>query len=698
MVRDIAAYRKKYQGLWEVNPKVPIKDSYSLSLAYTPGVGRSCIEIQNDKERAYELTNKANSIAVISDLSNFPDFETINPLCAIPAVESKCLMYKLFANIDAYPIVLNTANMDEIDAVIRGLMPTFAGFDIDDMHPSRSADLESWFAEQLNIPILYSYRKPNLFLAIERAGLLGKVNPDIVLPALFRGALDVQATMINDEMYGVLGTAFKDAEESGLLKNCQDECLNLKIAARIAYHVSKTAMETGVAKVTIAPESIEDKYLAFLMEGSKSWFEEPLPGYKSSEHDIAENSLEFHRRTRGVIETGLKVSLVNLKDYSNFMSNQNTDEITKAIELDYKKAYELTPKGNLVAVITDGTAVLGYGDIGPEAGLPVMEGKAALFKTLAGVDAVPICLDTKDTDKIIDIISHITPVFGGINLEDIKAPKCFEIENKLIEKLNIPVFHDDQHGTAVVVLAGFINALKLVGKNIEDIKVVVNGAGAGALAVTDLLLGNGVKNLILCDTTGAIYEGRKEGMNSYKEAFALKTNPNKEKGELKDVLRGADFFIGLSVGNIVTFEMVKSMANKPVVFALANPIPEIMPELAYSAGAYVVATGRSDLKNQVNNSLAFPGIFRGTLDVRATRINREMKIAASNAIASLITESELNKDYIIPHALDLRVPPKVAEAVAKAAIDTGVAQINIKPEDIFERTKNYLYEGFLRNL
>ncbi len=698
MVKNIIDYRKKYQGFFEIATKIPIKDSYSLSLAYTPGVGRSCMEIKNNVDKSFELTNRANSIAVITDCSNFIDFENINPLCAIPVVETKAIFYKEFANIDAYPIVVNTHNIEEIAQIISNLTPTFAGFDLDDFLPERTAILENWFNDDLKMPILYSYRKPNIFLAEEWANLKGKINPNIILPAIFRGALDVKAYMISDEMYGILGKALEDIADSKLVLECSTDELNLRAAARIAYHVAKVAVDTGAAQLFIAPESVEEKYLDFLYEGKNSWFEKPLPDYKSSEHTLEENSLELHRRTHGVIETNSKIKITAKNDIEMFYSPEKVDQITKEIELDYLKAYELTPKGNLVAIISDGSAVLGFGNIGAEAGLPVMEGKAALFKSLAGVDAVPICLRTQNPDELIEIISRITPIFGGINLEDISSPRCFEIEKKLIETLNIPVFHDDQHGTAVVVLAGFINALKLTNKKLEDLKVVVNGAGAGAIAVSELLLQNGVKNLILCDTTGAIYEGRQDGMNKYKELIAQKTNPNKEKGELATVIRGADFFIGLSAGNIVTSEMVKSMASKPVVFALANPIPEIMPDIAKDAGAFIVATGRSDLKNQINNSLAFPGIFRGTLDVRARKIDNAMKTSAAFAIANLITENELNPDYIIPHALDLRVPPSVAKAVAKSAIKSGFAQIEADPDMIFERTKNYLYEGFLRNL
>ena len=693
MKKNIIDYRKQYRGFWETQPKVQVKDSYSLSLIYTPGVGKSCLEIKNNPEKSFELTNRGNSIAILTDCSTFPDFENINPLCAIPMVETKAVFYKEFAGIDAYPVVVNTHDVEAVARIISNLAPNFAGFDLDDFLPERTAIIENWFNDDLEVPILFSYRKPNLFLALERSNLLGKINPNIIIPAIFRGAMDVHARMINDEMYGVLGHAFMDILQSKLISENSTNELNLRAGARIAYHIAKTAIETGVAKLRIDPASVEEKYLDFLYEGRNSWFEKP----ESTHNDtIDTQSLELHRRIHGVIETNSKIKIKNSTDYEKFYSSDQVEVITKEIELDHLQAYDLTPKGNLVAIISDGSAVLGLGNIGAEAGIPVMEGKATLFKTLAGVDAVPLCLKTQDVNELIDIISHITPVFGGINLEDISAPRCFEIEKKLIETLNIPVFHDDQHGTAVVVLAGFLNAVKLTNKKIENLKVVVNGAGAGAISVSELLLQNGVKNLILCDTKGAIYKDRTEGMNPYKQAIAYKTNPNNEKGDLNTVIRGADFFIGLSIGNIVTADMIKCMANKPAIFALANPVPEIMPEIALNAGAFIVATGRSDFKNQVNNSLAFPGIFRGALDVRAKKINNEMKIAAAKAIAGLINNSQLSPDYIIPHALDLKVSPNVAKAVAKAAIETGVAQLNIDPEIIFNRTHNYIYEGFLR--
>lgn len=388
---------------------------------------------------------------------------------------------------------------------------------------------------------------------------------------------------------------------------------------------------------------------------------------------IQEEALKLHEEWKGKIQVISTVEVKSKYDLSTAYT-PGVAEPCMEIHKDVKKVYDYTRKWNLVAVVTDGSAVLGLGDIGPEAGMPVMEGKAVLFKTFGDVDAFPICLATKDVDEIVKTVKYISPTFGGINLEDISAPRCFEIEKKLKEEIDIPVFHDDQHGTAVVVLAGLINALKVVGKDIKNIKVVINGSGAAGIAITKLLMSMGLKAVILCDRTGAIYKGR-ENLNPAKEEIARITNLNKEKGTLKDVMVGADVFIGVSAPNTVSKEMVGSMAKDSIIFAMANPTPEIFPEDAKEAGARVIGTGRSDFPNQVNNVLAFPGIFRGALDARARVINEEMKIAAAFAIASLVKEEELCEDFVIPRAFDKGVAEAVSKAVYKAAKDTGVARI-----------------------
>ncbi len=400
---------------------------------------------------------------------------------------------------------------------------------------------------------------------------------------------------------------------------------------------------------------------------------------------LREDALKMHQEKQGKLEVNTKVEVKNAKDLSLAYS-PGVAEPCKVIHEEPETVYDYTMKGNMVGVVTNGTAVLGLGNIGAAASLPVMEGKAILFKSFAGVDAFPIALDTTDPDKVVETVKLLASGFGGINLEDIAAPQCFEIEERLKQQLDIPVFHDDQHGTAIVTVAGLLNALKIVNKEWKDIKVVLNGAGAAGIAITMLLYSYGVKNMIMCDTKGAIYAGRSEGMNKVKESVAAYTNVNKEAGSLADVIKDADVFIGVSVAGALTSEMVATMNKDAIIFAMANPVPEITPDEAKSAGAAVVGTGRSDFPNQVNNVLAFPGIFRGALDVRATDINEEMKQAAVGAIADLIMESELNPDYVIPSPFDPRVAPAVAAAVAKAAMETNVARITVDPQQVRDKT------------
>ena len=390
--------------------------------------------------------------------------------------------------------------------------------------------------------------------------------------------------------------------------------------------------------------------------------------------DYAKESLRLHEEWKGKIEVVATVPVAT-KDDLSLAYTPGVAQPCLEIQKDAEKSYELTRRHNLCLVVTDGSAVLGLGDIGPEAGMPVMEGKCVLFKAFGDVDAFPLCIKSHDVDEIVNTIYLISGSFAGVNLEDISAPRCFEIERKLKEKCDIPIFHDDQHGTAIITLAGLTNALRLVGKKKEEVKVVVNGAGAAAISITRLLLTAGVKHITLCDRKGAIYEGRTEGMNPIKEEMAKMTNLEKRSGSLANMLVGADVFIGVSAPGVVTTEMVKTMNQDAILFACANPTPEIFPDDAKAGGARVVATGRSDFPNQINNVLAFPGIFRGAFDVRAKDINDEMKLAASRALADLITEEELSEDYIIPKAFDPRVGKAVAAAVADAARKTGVARL-----------------------
>lgn len=390
--------------------------------------------------------------------------------------------------------------------------------------------------------------------------------------------------------------------------------------------------------------------------------------------DYAKESLRLHYEWKGKLEVTPRAA-VDSKDALSLAYTPGVAQPCLEIQKDVNKSYELTRRWNTVAVVTDGTAVLGLGDIGPEAGMPVMEGKCVLFKAFGDVDAIPLCIRSKDVDEIVNTVALLAGSFGGVNLEDIAAPRCFEIEKKLKERCDIPIFHDDQHGTAVITLAGLTNALKVVDKKMNEIKVVINGAGAAAIAIGKLLLSAGVKDLTLCDRSGAVYEGRPKGMNPIKDEMAKVTNLSKKAGSLADMLVGADVFIGVSAPGAVTTEMVKTMNRDAIIFACANPTPEIFPDDAKAGGARVISTGRSDFPNQINNVLAFPGIFRGALDARASDINDAMKIAAAKALAGLISDEELNADYIIPAAFDPRVKDAVASAVKQAAYDSGVARL-----------------------
>lgn len=400
---------------------------------------------------------------------------------------------------------------------------------------------------------------------------------------------------------------------------------------------------------------------------------------------LRDDALEMHRENQGKLEITPNVKVTN-KQQLSLAYSPGVAEPCKEIHEDSRKVYEYTIKGNTVAVVTDGTAVLGLGNIGAEASIPVMEGKAALFKSFAGINGVPIALDTTDTQEIIKTVKLIAPNYGGINLEDISAPRCFEIEETLKKETNIPIFHDDQHGTAIVTMAGLINALKIVDKELTNIKVVLNGSGAAGIAIVKLLHAYGVNNMIMCDSKGAIYSGRNFGMNDTKTYVAKWTNKDKVEGSLEEVIKDADVFLGVSVADILTQDMVKTMADDPIIFAMANPNPEINPNEAKQAGAKVVGTGRSDFPNQINNVLAFPGLFRGALDVEATHINEDMKKAAVEAIVHLIDENELHPDYCIAGPFDKRVAPSVAKNVAKAAMESGVARIKIDTQEIFDKT------------
>jgi malate dehydrogenase (oxaloacetate-decarboxylating) len=835
MFDDALAYRRKYRGLLGIQPKLPIRDTATLSVVYTPGVARPCIEIDKDPEKSFEYTIRRNTVAVISDGSSVYNLGNIGPYAALPMLEAKCVFHKTFAGIDAFPIALDTQDIDEMVETIRYLSPTFGAIHIEDISSPRCFTLEERLKRAISLPIFHSdqqgaavmvyaalinslklvdkklsnirivvngsgaagiatarflkrvgagdvkivdskgvvaYRRltgmnwikseiaretneegfqgslaeiikgadvfigfsagniltaemvqsmakdPIVFglanphpeidyhiakaagakiVATGRSDFPNQLNSSIIAPGIFRGALDASATEINHEMFVGAAVAMADLVwENELSPDCVvPKALDLRISAKVARAVSEQAQLTGVSCRTISPEAVEERVMAYVYEGTNAWVEHPS---KMEYESLEEESLDLHQRYHGVIETKTKIPIRDHFIYNLIYSSPGASIPCEAVRDNPDEAYEITVKNNLVGIVTDGSAVLGLGNLGPAAAMPVMEGKAVLFKTFGGVEAFPICLRTQEVDEIVKAVIRIAPVFGGINLEDIAAPRCFEIEEKLSAALDIPIFHDDQHGTAVVVLAGFINALKVIDKKIEQVSVVINGAGAASLSVAQLLMKAGVTKITICDTKGAIYAGRPEGMNKYKDLMAAITNLDKKSGSLADVMQGSDIFIGLSAPNMVSPEMVQSMAPNPAIFALANPTPEIMPDAAYAAGAKVVATGRSDFPNQVNNSLAFPGIFRGALDIRAKTINIEMKLAAAYAIAGMLSPQEIADNVIIPGAFDFRVPPAVAEAVARAGIETGVARKPVDPKLVHAELKQYLYEGELKKI
>ena len=521
-----------------------------------------------------------------------------------------------------------------------------------------------------------------------------QIRSSLVTPGFFRGCLDVGATRVNIEMYLAAAQALAEIIPAAQVSptNIIPRQMDWHISPTIARAVARAAQETGVAGIgpeEMPPERVYERLERYIYEGELAWL--PSEGQDYGSLSIDEESLELHRRYQGCIGVYTKVPIKDEVIYRRVYSPRVVAQVCDKIRQDAMSAYDYTAKNNLVAIVTDGSAVLGLGNIGPRAALPVMEGKAILFKTFGGVEAFPICISTQETDLVVRLVENISPAFGGINLEDISSPRCFDIERRLQESLDIPVFHDDQHGTAVVALAGILNALKLLHRELAEITIVFNGAGASAIATAKLLIMAGAQNIIVCDTSGVIYKGRARGMNRIKEELADLTNPERVTGSLGDALRGAEIFIGLSGPNVLTQEMIKNMAPDPIIFALANPDPEIHPDAAWAAGAFVVATGRSDFPNQINNCLAFPGIFRGALDIRARAINDAMNLAAAHAIADLVGK-DLRPNAILPGAMDFRVPPAVAEAVARAGLESGVARLDIDPQRVARHTREYIYD------
>jgi malate dehydrogenase (oxaloacetate-decarboxylating) len=821
-------YRRRYHGLIGVRSKIQVRDSIALSLVYTPGVAEPCLEIARNPKRSFDVTCRGNTIAIVSDGSSAFGMGNIGPEAILPILESKAVIMKNFAGIDALPLALNTKSPEEFINAVLNLGPTFGGICIEDVASPAGLTITSRLEQAMNIPVINNHREGvaigvlaglinasrlvgrplremrvvingggtaglgtafllrrygiEQIIVCDRQGAIYKYRPlnmnwakwaiaqysnpkreigplaemlkqadvfigfaggsqlgpqeiqsmaaspilftfgspidispqeareagaavvatahstypnqmDIssVVPGVFRGLLDVRATgfSVSAQIAAAEAIAGMVTNEELHADYIIPRVIDYRVAPAVAEAVARAVIDRNESKrPDIKPEAVSERTRRFVYEGKL-----PVPPKSQANLTVAEESLELHDRFQGLLEIYSKVPVKDEHILKLFYLNPGAMEPAHLIHQDRTQVFELTTRGNLVGVVSDGSAVLGLGNIGGRAALPVMEGKAILFHTFAGVEAFPICLNTQDPDEIIEIVKWLEPTFGGINLEDISAPRCFYIEKKLREETDIPIFHDDQHGTAVVVLAGILNACRLIGKEPHELAIVVNGTGASGIAVTKLLMAMGVRDVVMVDTTGIIYKGRKKGMNWIKEEMADMTNQDKLKGDLAAAVQGRDVFIGLSAPGVLTGEMIKTMAKDPIIFALANPTPEIMPAEALAAGAGIVATGRSDLPNQVNNSLAFPGIFRGALDARVPNITDEMKIAAAKAIAGLVDERQLRHDWIIPKGTDFSVAPAVAEAVARTAIETGQARAKVDPAAIAAKVRQFVYEA-----
>ncbi len=718
---------RKNTGILEVSLKFPVRDLFALSLVYTPGVAAPCLDIQKDISKSYAYTNRLNTMLIITDCSRFEKDELWNDSAAMPFLEAFCVYYKELANIDCYPLIFDSRQIKTTEEFVKTVYAVSSSF----------SAVEFFGVNETNVNTfrkIYNSKSPieNTFLWIDtsdRKSLCYKYKMDItfVYAAILRVLLDSQIYIdANTIIQKILSNFFKNENEKKNFENINlykktnlilreviddvfeklnfieffskdekyiesdtDSILGFKYVKYFSYNKP----EHNINSMELTNNYIQSKYEKFLLEGDQAWVN-VLPNHYSPEKNTNDiNALILHWRYKGVIKTNTKIKFRDIDLLEKLFCFPNIERVSEIIKYNPQEAYNLTCKSNLGAIITNGTAILGLGDIGALAGMPVMEGKSVLFKLYGGTDIIPICIQEKNEDKLISLIKRIGNGLSIINLEDVRAPQCFKIERTLNQHFDYPVFHDDQHGTAVVVLAGLINAIKL--KKVEDkskIKIVMNGAGAAGLSVTELLISYGFTNFIICDTEGAIYKGRPGNMNEFKNKLSDMTNLNCEKGKLSDIIKNADAFIGLSVAGALTKEMIKSMASQPIIFALANPKPEIYPNEALEAGAFIVATGRSDFANQINNSLAFPGIFRAAIDTRVKNITTEMKVAAAIGIATLIDDNELRPDNIMPGSLDTGVSIAVTKAVAETAIKSGE---NRKSDVTLEQVEENIYAWFL---
>src|SRR5438445_297742 len=658
MPEDQLQSRKRHRGVIGIESKVPIRDRSVLSLIYTPGVAEPCLAIHKDPVTSFEYTCRGNTIAVVTDGSKVLSLGNRGPHAALPIMEGNAVLFKTFAGVDAFPICLDTQDTDEIVRTVSLLAPTFGAICLEDIAAPRCFTVEERLERATDIPVFHTDQHAaaiEVLAALMNAGkLVGKALPIMRVVINGAGAAGIATARL------LLKVGVKDVvlcDRAGAIYKYRPTRMNW-VKAEMALCTNREGRQGALPTVLAGA----DVFVGFSSGGALSG--EAIAGMARDAIVLALALPEPEIRPELAKRNGAAIVATGRADLPNGVNTAMVvpgvfrgllDVAARGVNDEMKIAaaealagclpegelriarvplevYDYTAKGNLVAVVTDGSAVLGLGDLGPRAALPVMEGKAVLFHFYAGIEAFPICLGTQDPDEIITAIKHLAPTFGGINLEDIAAPRCFEIERRLRAVLDIPVFHDDQHGTAVVVLAGILNAMRLLRRRLEDAKIVICGAGAAGTAIAPLLLRRGARDMILTDVHGIVYEGREVGMNPTLAELAAQTNQGRLTGQLDDALPGRDVFIGVSAGGVLKPELLKKMAPEPVIFALANPVPEIMPKEALAAGARIVATGRSDFPNQINNSLVFPGLFRGALDVRATTITFEMEQAAAQAL------------------------------------------------------------------
>jgi malate dehydrogenase (oxaloacetate-decarboxylating) len=683
--------RRLYRGMLGSESKVPARDRLGLSMIYTPGVAEACKVIAGNPDEAYRYTSKGESVALVSNGAEVIDLGKIGPLAALPILEGEAAILSELGGLCAYPICVDSEKEKDFRFVLECIAPSFGAIAVF----GTGKEFYENMVDGLGISIPIVRYEEILDQAFRRRGGVTTrqkfCDSYMVMPGLLNALIAAAASEVPAVITYAATREIDDAIKS--VGGYSTAALDFSMAERVARACADAFNATGTGRKKVDVEALAERVHRFAYEGAEANVE--FPGGSYDDEHLMQAALDLYLRHRGSNRTRARMKVID-RDSIDIIGGNGAIFAAQEIAADAEKVYEYTAKGNTIAVISDGSAVLGLGDIGGLAGLPVMEGKCVLFKSLAGVNGHPLVLATKDADDIGRLVKLIAPTYGGLNLEDISAPKCFELERRLKETVDIPVFHDDQHGTAAVVLAGLINALKLTGREAADTTVAMNGAGAAGITVARMLVKYGFRDVVLCDKSGAIYEGRKENMNAEKEEIAKITNKQRVTGGLAEAMKGRDVFVGVSAGRCVTREMVAGMAAKAIVFALANPVPEIMPEEAKAGGAEIIATGRSDFPNQVNNALIFPGIMRGALGARAKDINEEMKLAAAKALAGSVPPSELSPCHILPSALDLGVAPCVAAASARAAIGSGAAPTGGDPQEIFNATAAFMYENLDR--